>query len=137
MSFGLGEAARSKSEARISMDGFVDELNQAFLTVDLGNGPIDFQIDTGFSGAFLIGEEVFDLEHAVETEVVEAVLAADNSQTFQGYELVIQWLAEETLVPILVGPGKDFLIGNAMLNPHRLEIDFGPRTVRLIENGNW
>ena len=119
------------------MEGFVDELHQAFLTVDLGNGPVDFQIDTGFSGAFLIGEEVFDLEHAVETETVEAILAADNSQTFQGYEVVIQWLGEETLVPILVGPGTDFLIGNLMLNPHRLEIDFGQKLVRLIANPNW
>lgn len=34
------------------MDGFIDELNQAFLTVDLGQGPLDFQIDTGFNGSF-------------------------------------------------------------------------------------
>ena len=29
------------------MDGFLDELHEAFLTVDLGQGPLDFQIDTG------------------------------------------------------------------------------------------
>lgn len=63
------------------MDGFIDELNQAFLTVDLGQGPLDFQIDTGFNGSFVIG--------------------------------------------------------TAMLDPHRLELDYGSRTVRLIRNPTW
>jgi hypothetical protein len=29
------------------MHGFLDELSQAFLTVQLGDTPLDFQIDTG------------------------------------------------------------------------------------------
>ena len=42
------------------MHGFLDELDQAFLTFPLGNMPLDFQIDTGFSGTLIVGEEFFD-----------------------------------------------------------------------------
>ena len=119
------------------MDGFLDELHQAFLSVDLGQGPLDFQIDTGFSGAFLIGEELFDLTDAIPSGEVEADLAADQRHTFASFKQVIHWLGDEALVPILVGPGKDCLIGTAMFNPHRLEIDFAVRTVRLTPHADW
>ena len=39
-------------------------------------------------------------------------------------------------IDILVGPGKECLLGTDLLNPHRLEIDFRTRTVRLIGSRN-
>lgn len=39
------------------MHGFLDELDQVFLTVQLGDTPLDFQIDTGFSGTLIVGDE--------------------------------------------------------------------------------
>ena len=41
------------------MHGFLDELDQAFFTFQLGGLPLDFQIDTGFSGTLIVGEELF------------------------------------------------------------------------------
>ncbi len=35
------------------MDGFLDERNASFLTLDIGQGPLDFEIDTGFAGTDL------------------------------------------------------------------------------------
>jgi hypothetical protein len=37
----------------------------------------------------------------------------------------------------LVAPGKDCLLGTALLDPHRLEIDYGQRTVQLICDSPW
>lgn len=119
------------------MDGFLDELHEAFLTVDLGQGPLDFQIDTGFSGSFVIGEELFDLPDAVPAGEVEADLAANQTQKFDGYLVLLRWLDEDVQTLVMVGPGKDCLIGTAMLNPHRLELDYGSRAVRLVRNPEW
>lgn len=119
------------------MEGYIDELNQAFLTVDLGQGPLDFQIDTGFNGAFVIGDELFELPDAVPQGPVIADLAADNSQTFEAFDIQFKWLDEDVMTRLLVGPGTDCLIGTAMLNPHRLELDYGTRTVRLVRNSAW
>jgi hypothetical protein len=119
------------------MEGFIDELNQAFLTADLGQGPLDFQIDTGLNGSFVIGAELFELSDAVPQGPVIADLAADNSQTFESFDIQFRFLDEDVMTRILVGPGTDCLIGTAMLNPHRLELDYGSRTVRLVCNPAW
>jgi hypothetical protein len=38
---------------------------------------------------------------------------------------------------MLVGSGKECLIGTALLNPHRLEIDYEYRTVQLLQGKSW
>ena len=119
------------------MDGYIDELNQAFLTVDLGHEPLDFQIDTGFNGSFVIGAELFELPNAVPQGPVIADLAADNVQSFEAFDVQFRFLDEDVLTRLLVGPGTDCLIGTAMLDPHCLEIDYGQRRVRLARNPNW
>ena len=47
------------------MHGFLDELHQSFLTLDIGQGPLDFLVDTGFAGTLVVGEELFDLHDLV------------------------------------------------------------------------
>ena len=119
------------------MHGYLDEINQAFLTIDLGHGPLDYQIDTGFSGAILIGEEYFDFDDRVSEADVDAVLAMGQMQSLKTYRFVIRWLEEEVMLPVFVGPGTDCLVGTTLLNPHRLELDYGLRTVRLVRNPAW
>jgi len=119
------------------LDGHLDELNQAFVTFDYGQGPLDFHIDTGFSGTLLIGEEVFDRTQATPAGTIEAELAAYQVWTFERYDLQFTWFGRDTLARVLIGPGKQCLIGTELLNPHRLEIDFGKRTVQLQCNPDW
>lgn len=119
------------------MDGYLDELDQAFLAIDFGQGPRDFQIDTGFTGTFVVGEELFDTSRATPSGTVEAALAAGRTWTFPCYDVQVDWLGQRILVRVLVGPGRDCLIGTVLLNPHRLEIDYGRRTVRLDRNQDW
>ena len=69
------------------MDGLIDQLNEAFLTIDFGQGPLDFQIDTGFSGTLIVGEELFDASRATPAGTIEARLAADQSWVYQRYRL--------------------------------------------------
>ena len=66
------------------MEGLVDELDEAFLTIDFGQGPLDFQIDTGFSGTLIVGEELFGPSQATPAGTIEARLAASNLR-FRGY----------------------------------------------------
>ena len=47
------------------MVGFLDELDRTRLTIDFGQGPLDAIVDTAFTGALLVGEEVFNREAAV------------------------------------------------------------------------
>lgn len=119
------------------MHGFLDELDQAFLTVQLGDTPLDFQIDTGFSGTLIVGDELFDPACGTPVGPMKAELADEHIARYDGYMVVVNWFDEPTLVQVLVGPGKVCLLGTDMLKPHRLEIDYGVRTVELTRNPNW
>jgi hypothetical protein len=187
--------------------GFLHELDQAFLTPDFGQGPLDFQVDTAFLGTLLVGEDlrfvrdfaqkkwplrgsrecrlqmdnckmhiancppstadgpdqvdsdnsqfaVFNLQFpmagtstencrcayltayskAVEAGTLQANLAAEQSYEFPRYEVV---LGQTIQTFILIGPGKECLLGTALLAPHRLEIDYEAGTVRLIQGASW
>ena len=119
------------------MAGYLDELDQAFLTIDIGQGPLDFQIDTGFSGTLVVSEELFDASLASPAGTIEAKLAADQTWTFQRYWLQFDWLGKSVVTRILVGPGRECLVGTELLNPHRLAIDYGKRMVDLVCNPDW
>ena len=119
------------------VDGFLDELNQAFVTIDFGQGPLDFQIDTGFCGTLVIGEELFDSAHAEPAGTVEAELAAGQIYVYPSFVARSRWLGMDAEIEILVGPGQECLLGTDLLNPHRLEIDFRTRSVRLMPDKQW
>lgn len=119
------------------MDGFLDELDRACLTLDIGQGPLDFEIDTGFHGTLVIGEELFEAAAAAPVGPVEADLAGDQRCVFDSYQLDFVWLGQPVRVQILVGPGKQCLLGTVLLAPHRLEIDYAQRQVRLVPQHTW
>ena len=119
------------------MHGFLDELDQAFFTFQLGGLPLDFQIDTGFSGTLIVGEELFDPTCGTPVGTMQAELADEHIARYDGFVVVVNWFDEPTQVLVLVGPGKLCLLGTDMLKPHRLEIDYGARTTQLIRNPEW
>ena len=119
------------------MLGFLDELNQAFVTLELDNTPLDFQIDTGFNGTLIVGEELFDPACGIPTGTIKAELADEHVTTYDTYDVVVKWLDEDAQVQILIGPGKLCLLGTDLLSPHRLEIDYGQQTVRLVKKSDW
>ena len=114
------------------MHGYLDEFDQAFLTVDFGQGPLDFLVDTGFCGSLIIGEELFDSASAIPAGPVKAELAADQEFVYDSYFLEFDWHGRQLEVQILVGPGKECLLGTILLRPHRLEIDYSHGDVELI-----
>ena len=119
------------------MDGFLDELNQAWLNLDFEQGRADFLIDTGFAGTLIIGEESFDASRAIPAGYVDSTLAAGQSYRYQRFDLSLEWLGVEVRLFVLVGPGSECLIGTDLLSPHRLEIDYQRQTVRLHRSSDW
>ena len=119
------------------MHGFLDELLQAFLTLDIDQGPLDFLVDTGFAGTLVIGEELFDPTHAKWIGESEAELAAGQTHMFDLYEIEFLWLGQPTRMTAFVGPGKECLLGTALLNPHELRINYHQRTVELLIDSEW
>lgn len=119
------------------MDGFLDELNQAWLNLHFGQGCADFLIDTGFAGTLIIGEELFDASRAIPAGFVDSTLAAGQSFRYERFDLSFEWLGVAARLFVLVGSGSECLIGTDLLSPHRLEIDYQQRMVRLHRSPEW
>ena len=119
------------------MDGFLDELDRTRLTIDFGQGPLDAIVDTAFTGALLVGEEVFNREAAVAAGTAEAELAAEQEYEFDAYDVHFFWFGLQIEARVLVGPGKECLLGTALLTPHHLDIDYEARTVRIVRGKSW
>ena len=118
------------------MNGFLDESNDAFLTFDFGQGELEFLVDTGSSGSLVVGEYYFDASKASFVGHVEVGLAAGQTQEYARYEMTFTWFARPINKRILVGPGKECIVGTELFNPNRLEIDYSKRTVRLTPSSN-
>lgn len=114
------------------MDGFLDEFSAAYLTVDFGQGPLDFLIDTGFNGALVVGEEFFDPTNAVSAGIVHADLATEDQYAYPTVLVQFPWFGEIIEVRVMIGPGTTCLLGVALLDERRLEIDYVARSVRVI-----
>ena len=114
------------------MDGFLDEFSAAYLTVDFGQGPLDFLFDTGFNGALVVGEEFFDPTNAVSAGIVHADLATEDQYAYPAFMVQVAWFGEIIEVRVMIGPGTTCLLGVALFDERRLEIDYVAKTVRVI-----
>ena len=119
------------------MRGYLEPNRTARLPIELSFGTLDFEIDTGFDGELIIGDELFDDTEAERVGTVNGHLAAGNKQRFLKYVIAFEWMGELTQTYAMVCPGNDCLIGTALLEPHRLEIDYEQRTVELIRGSSW
>ncbi|MFM9964038.1 MAG: hypothetical protein ACKV2Q_22780 [Planctomycetaceae bacterium] len=66
-----------------------------------------------------------------------AELASQQSFEYLRYALNFEWFGEDLLIEVHVSSGNECRIGTALLNPHRLAIDYEHRTVRLIQGTSW
>lgn len=119
------------------MDGFLDELDQAWLTVEFGHGVADFLIDTGFAGGLVIGEELFDSSMGTSAGHLDAELAAGQHYRYPTFDIEFPWFEVTIRIRVLVGPGKECLIGTYLLAPHNLDIDYEQRIVKLLQASSW
>jgi len=114
--------------------GFIDNLNQAILPLDLYAGELEFVIDTGFSGEIILGQHFFDVTKDQSSGRTHAILTGGSSEFFDTCKIEIASFDRTRSVTVIISPGDDCLIGTDLLNPHLLEVDYARRTVHLHES---
>ncbi len=85
----------------------------------------------------IVGEEIPDTGDLIPLGTLPAELASRQSLAYLRYALSFEWFGEDLLTEVHVGSGKECLIGTALLNPHRREIDCEHRTVQLLQGKSW
>lgn len=109
------------------ISGTVTELHAIVsVTFLLPNGarfPIDFVLDTGFTGYICLPIEAIELMRLPFMYELPAKLADDSKVTLPMYEATVLWNGEERDVRVLA-TGRRPLLGTAMLENYELMIQF-------------
>jgi clan AA aspartic protease len=105
------------------------------LTFLLPNGstlPIEFVIDTGFSGHLCLPQEAVSLLRLPFIYDLPANLADNREVLVPVHEAVIIWNGEEREVSV-IATGRRPLLGTAMLEEHELVVQFTEGGLITIE----
>ena len=107
------------SEEQQLVDGFLDEFSAAYLTVDFGQDPLDFLIDTGFNGHLAVSELIVRTLDLELKDIQTGITADGRSSDFDTVDLHVTWHGRTTVVraQVLDEP----LLGTRMLRGGELQ----------------
>ena len=120
------------------MTGKVDPRRRCLISLEV-HGPagqsemIEFQVDTGFSGALLFPQEVAVRLGLVQSNVVDIRLADGSRVQVPRYVAVVVWDGVERTIA-LPASGQQPLLGTALLDGHRLNAEIQPGRAVTIES---
>lgn len=114
--------------------GFVNEVLEAVLTIELMNGAqIECVLDTGFYGNLLLPRKFVEENSLLITGTETVVMIEENSAEISTAKAEVRWLGDEFSLPILVSETGESLIGTEMLIDTILEIDYINSTVKITK----
>lgn len=118
--------------------GFFDARTRAFVAVGFPNSErATLQIDTGFNGAILVGDQTADrlgLPAASPSSAFVDVLPAGSAQAFRVRiaEIDVPWLGQVRTIGGMIYPNEaprprgepEGLLGTGLVHPNRLLLDY-------------
>ena len=119
------------------MNGHVDEQLRALLSIRVS--PIDAGdtheflawIDTAFNGSLVLPQARIDEMQLAKESSAEAMLADGTTVELETYGCSIEWFGKRYDTQVITNDCEYGLIGTMLLAGHKLEIDYGKRTVSL------
>jgi predicted aspartyl protease len=117
--------------------GFVDDKLRALLRVpvsasrDGSRVDIVVWIDTAFNGGLVIPRKQIAELRLVKESSAEAMLADGHAVELETFACFFDWFSNSYETQIVASNGEYPLLGTMLLDGHRLEIDYGAKTVEL------
>jgi clan AA aspartic protease len=119
------------------MIGRVDGQLRALLPIRISaklNGAyqdVESWIDTAFDGHLVFSRQLIDdlkLDSLVQTD---AVLADGSVVTLDTFLCFVDWFGERMPLQVIANEGRFPLLGTALLDGHRLQVDYFSKEVRV------
>ncbi len=117
------------------MDGYFNSRNEPVVRLDVGSVSVEVLVDTGFDGSLIVPAEVAD-NMALKFEAHQDFLSVTGAMFFASTCWTeVDWLGKRIRVAIArCGEVSEALLGSHMLRDCRLIIDYGYRTVTIVES---
>ena len=120
------------------MNGLVDDQLQALLRVPVSASrdgertDLVVWIDTAFNGGLAIPrKQVAELGLSKQSSA-EAILADGRSVELETFACFLDWFGKTYETQIAASDGEYPLLGTMLLDGHRLDIDYGTKTIEFI-----
>ena len=119
----------------MQMNGYFNARNELVIRLQLDSMYVEILIDTGFEGDLIIPSHIVD-QLKPEFEGFEEFYSVTGEQIVaRAYSIEIDWLGKVTRMPIVVNSKiNEAILGSQMLKNCRLTIDYGHRTVTIVES---
>lgn len=119
------------------MNGFVDGQLRALLRVPVSASRDGHRtevlawIDTAFNGGLAIPRKQVAALALAQQSSAEAILADGRSVELETFGCFLDWFGNTYETQIAASDGEYALLGTMLLDGHRLDIDYGAKTVEL------
>ena len=110
----------------------LEALVEVLLSGQRGRAQVACVIDTGYTGALLLSEHVVSNLGLAYAGSLRARLADGSLVALPRYEVEIVWMGGPRVVLASAVPAENALIGTALLDGHRLTIDYGACSVEVV-----
>lgn len=119
----------------MQIDGYFNTRNEPVVELQLNLMYVEMLIDTGFDGVLIIPSQIADQLKLKFQGFEEFYSVTGERIVATAYSIEIAWLGQMLRVPIVVNSKiNEAILGNQMLKSCRLTIDYGHRTVTIVES---
>jgi len=119
----------------MQINGYFNIRNEPVVRTQLDSIDVEMLVDTGFDGGLIIPSQIVD-QLKPRFEGIDELQSVTGEKIFaEAYSIEIGWLGTVIRVPIVVSSKiNEAILGSQMLKNCRLTIDYGHRTVTIVES---
>jgi clan AA aspartic protease len=120
------------------VNGLVDDALRALIVVPVAatkdgtRTDLAVWIDTAFNGTLVVPRQQIESLGLVKESSAEAILADGTLVELETFACVFEWFGVTFETQVVANDSSFPLLGTMLLDGHRIEIDYGQRTVAVI-----
>ncbi len=120
----------------MQINGYFNVRDEPVIRLDVGSSHIEVLVDTGFNGGLTIPDQMAEgLEIKYDRGLEELYSVTGEVFLASGCSMEISWLGQHIRVPVATSAQVgEAILGGQMLKDCLLTIDYGRRTVTIVES---
>ena len=120
----------------MKMDGYFNPRGEPVIRLDAGSSSIEVLVDTGSNAGLLIPDQMAEgLDIKRNRGLEELYTATGEMFLASSCSMEIRWLGKRVRVPVATcAEVNEAILGGQMLKDCCLTIDYGRRTVTIVES---
>ena len=119
----------------MQIDGYFNLSDEPVIELDVSSSRIELLVDTGFNGSLIIPSQIANRLNLKFEGPEEFQSVTGETFLADAYSVEVDWLGRRIRVAVASSKDvKEAILGGHMLRGCRLSIDYGRRTVTIIDS---